>query len=693
MWPSGSGMEGPGSASPPPAALLHDLSLRVLSLLPPNALALDGRLSCKAAAQHYSAPHHRTACIRQPLPDHAAAAAVPPWWLEGAQGGLREVTFRRKLLLLSRAAASGCEANVEFALQLLQPHAFPELLHTDHYQCVLQQRQQCGALLRSHEYGIEGAVFDRYEATDVGRAAVESGLAHMLPSLEQRCPGLLDPGATLEAAAHCLDLAGLQAAWQAVSGRLRSSLEPHGADSPGTDIYQQEWGDRVHKAWCRITAAAARFPGPDAIAKMDWAGRQGLVYCPKGVLRADHDGAEDVCGAALASGDVARVRWVRQCGLEWKPWRALQKMMGYSHLDFVQRLEAEGGYLPPAGDEAWHNEKVVEAAASSPRDSLAKLRWLAEQGVALGVRRAVESACLGGVHWDNMEALQLLMEHWLLAREERDGSVPPRAIPYAVMGATVEAVSWLHQAGATLTDLLYPVAAGRGSVPFIWWLLEAGCPRGRFGLADIVHVWPCGTVADGERLVEVVRRLAEAGWPPEGEGGAELLTCAAQGDQPWLVWRALLELPPAGGVPCAAAKGAAATGCQATLEALVYLCVCESCSGEHDNSLYAAAAANGDRGTLACLLRMGVPLGDGVLTAAVRQGAPLPALRWLVEQGAPVGHREAEGLLGEAPCCSSAHYLSDAEWQQIRAWLRGLLGRGGQRGTGSQRRGVRRPGW
>ncbi len=689
-------MEGPDSSTPPSAALPHDVSLRVLSLLPPNALALDGRLTCKAAAQHFSAPHHRTAGTSQPLPRHADMTAVLSWWLEGAQAALQEVTFRRKLLLLSRAAASGCEANVKFALQLLQPHAFPELLQTDHYRRVLQQGQQSEAWL--HENGQVTAGFDKYEATEVGTAAVESGLARLLPSLEQRCPGLLDPGATLEAAACHLDLAGLRAACEVVGRRLRSSVQPRGADSPGLDLYRrQEGDDQVHRAWCRITAAAARSPGPDAIAKMDWAVALSLVHSPMDVLHANHYGAdaEDVCGAALVSGDVSRLRWLRQqFGFEWNSWRALKQMMRHSRLDFIRRLEAEGGYLPPAGDEAWHDEEVVEAAAGSPRDSLAKLRWLAERGAALGARCAVERACHGGgcVHWDNMEALQLLMEHWHLAHSADHGPVPADALPFAVMCATVQAVSWLHQAGGVLEDLLYPVAAGRGSAPLVRWLLEAGCPRGRFDVADIVHVWPCGTAADGERLVEVVRLLTAAGWPleREGEGGAQLLSLAAQGDQPWCVWRELLQLLPSGCVPFEAAMGAAATGCQATLEALVHLGTCKSCSGEHVNAWYAAAAANGDQGTLDCLRRLGVPLGDGVLTAAVRQGAPLPALRWLMEQGAPVGHQE-EDLLGEAT--RSSIYVSDTEWEQVRAWLQGLPGRAGgsgrpgDRGEGSSGKG------
>ncbi len=117
--------------------------------------------------------------------------------LEGAAAALQHLPFRCKLKTLSRAAESGCEANVELAWQLLQPHVFPELLQTSHY----------------NDFS--------HPARDVGSAAVSSGLAHLLPSLEQRCPGLLDPGRTLEAAARQCDLAGLQAAWGLLGRRLQ----------------------------------------------------------------------------------------------------------------------------------------------------------------------------------------------------------------------------------------------------------------------------------------------------------------------------------------------------------------------------------------------------------------------------------------------------------------------------------------
>ncbi len=139
----------------------RDLLFRILALLAPNDLALSGRLACKDAAQHFQRPQHCTAFLGQPLPSHVSAlvssslSSVPTpttaatatesfpdassWFLTSTEEALRQLTFRRKLLLLSRATASGCEANVELACQLLQPHVFPEVLQSNFCHTVLQR--------------------------------------------------------------------------------------------------------------------------------------------------------------------------------------------------------------------------------------------------------------------------------------------------------------------------------------------------------------------------------------------------------------------------------------------------------------------------------------------------------------------------------------------------------------------------
>ncbi len=116
------------------------------------------------------------------------------------------------------------------------------------------------------------------------------------------------------------------------------------------------------------------------------------------------------------------------------------------------------------------------------------------------------------------------------------------------------------------------------------------------------------------------------------------LVAAAQLGHPWPVWQALRELLPAQqrAVPPATAIAAAAAGCEATLEALVGPGVCEEHGAEPACLWYAAAAHSDDLGTLSRLMRLGVPLGEGVLAAAVREGAPVCAA-WLAGQRGGAG--------------------------------------------------------
>ncbi len=79
-------------------------------------------------------------------------------------------------------------------------------------------------------------------------------------------------------------------------------------------------------------------------------------------------------------------------------------------------------------------------------------------------------------------------------------------------------------------------------------------------------------------------------------------------------------------------------GCEALLELLLQQPGC-LLAGGRGRSPYVAAARNGDRATLAALRRLGVPWGavDVVVQAVRKERCRLDVVRWLVEQGAPVG--------------------------------------------------------
>ncbi len=628
-------------ARSPDGQLPADLRLRIISYLTPNEVALAGRLSCKDAAQRFSEPHHRNTqvLLGQPLPGHVVDTA---WCLEGAQAAMKQLTFRQKLLVPSTAAASGCEANVEFALQLLQPHVFPELLHTAYY----------------HSHVLKWVGW--HQRHDLGSAVVSSGLAHLLPSLAQRCPGLLDPGRTLEAAARHCDLAGLQAAWGAVGQRLLAGLEQPApnADHAGFGLDYDEWAP-IHRAdtqwiWRFMMAAAASVPtGDDTLAKMEWILEKSAGSC----LTVTY---YTVCGTAAASGDLARMAWMRDHGFPWGTADVLQAVMLQADLGFIQQLEQEGGYLPPPADErAWRSEVVVCRAAGLPRDSVAKLHWLAGRGATLGSWEALHAAAACG----NLEAVQLLAGQPGLgpAGAEGDEHLPSTILNSAVMSSSVPVATWLRQAGYPWCGGCWKTAFQQGDLPMVRWLLEAGCPRGQLYIESCLDEWPWGTPADSGRLVEAVRLLAAAGWPA-GWGGPDSCLGTAVRSQPNRVVVALRELF-AAEVPKYARPWAAHSGCEAAVEALVAPDMCKKYRGVAQAEVYTSAAKTGDRGTLECLVRLGVPLGEGMLAAAIRERAPVPALQWLVQQGAPRGGVE-EALQGVPP----------QRREMVGAWLRGLPG-------------------
>ncbi len=649
-------MEGNGRGAATDAlriCLPAELRLHILSLLPPNDLALGGRLSSKDAAQHFSELNCRTAHLRQTLPDHAVTAGQA-----SAQTALRQLTFRQKLHLPATAAASGCEANVEFALQLLQPHVFLELLRTD------------GGYTWAHSGAPSREGGENLPPTaDLGSAAVASGLAHLLPSLEQRCPGLLDPGRTLEAAARYCDLAGLQAAGEVLGRRLLSSIwekvlaeRAKHSETKAKDLAE------ANGVWQRIMVEVAGSSTPDALAKMALVLEKSNKYsrAGRGVLDAE------VWGAAAASGDLARLRWLRCYRVSWQSPGALEAALHRAGVDFLQEMEQQG-HLPPASQGGvWGSREMDRVAAGSPRDSAAKLLWLEARGALVGQPDAVVWAAGTG----NLEALQLLLDRRLRVHQQpAEDEYKMDLLDAASYGGHVPTAAWLLQAGWPLTPDCIESAIFRGNLPMVRWLVEAGCPRGELNVSDVVDNWPCRTAVDSWQLVEVLRLVAAAGWPSHEGEAPPPLDAAVMGNKPWPVWCVLRELLPSHpdrhrdgyGLPEYHVTYAARTGCEAVLEALVR----EGNRGAIE--WYTEAAGAGDRGTLEYVRGLGVPLEEGVLSEAVWSSAPLAALRWLAEQGGPVGEGEVQRALGAVPRC----YSRKQDRREIKAWLRGLQGRFG----------------
>ncbi len=84
-----------------------DLVRRVASLLPPNTVALDLRLTCRALALALPGPHHTTITLSQPVCPVAFASRWRP------PGATRCLTLRQRYHLLRLTAASGVVQNFD----------------------------------------------------------------------------------------------------------------------------------------------------------------------------------------------------------------------------------------------------------------------------------------------------------------------------------------------------------------------------------------------------------------------------------------------------------------------------------------------------------------------------------------------------------------------------------------------------
>ncbi len=511
----------------------------------------------------------------------------------------------------------------------------------------------------------------------MGSTAVAAGLAHLLPTLERRCPGLLDPTYTLVAAARHCDLAGLQAAWGLLRQRLRSTLQQ-------PDRYRKRAPEMCEAPdfWNEMLAAAAGSTTSCAIAKMEWVLKTGR---PSSTRTAQ----ARVCGSAAASGDLARLRWLRQRGFPWGTGEVLGAVLQHAEMRFILQLEQEGGYLP---FEVATHDGALECAAGAPKDSGAKVQWLVDRGALLQSMVLGDGAVLAAARHGNLEALQLLMEPALAHNAE--GMRTLGGVLRAAVGArSVPIAAWLHGVGCPLDGGLYSIACSKGDVPMLRWLLEVLCPlpgtdMGGLSISNVLALWSCRTIKDSYWLAEAVELMAKAGCPimEEGEGATQPLQAALEAKHPWPVWYALRGLVPPWGdrlLPSEAAD-AAATGCEAVLEELMQMGVWHQAVLEdvlHKGKLhesgsqlaaawYAGAAKNGDVGTLAVLRRIEVPLGVGTFEEVVRQGAPLSALHWLAQRGARASELELRNARGGGDRASYA-----GEVQEEEAWSGGLRNR------------------
>ncbi len=573
-----------------PTALLS----HTLSFLPPNERTLTARFICRDAAAALGDAEAHTASLSQPLPPHAV-----PWAVEAGQQHVRQLPFRHKLQLMCTAAASGSKVNLEVALALLQPSIFPELLQDIQHDC------------RWRAYHSEPAV-----------TAIEKGHPQLLGWLLHRCPALVHPPSVLVAAARHCDLAGLQAVWEQLQASSFSSCRQDSGLRPALTVSEMD--------------AAAGSAAPDAVAKMEWVMAESGGHCSLGM---------NVAAAAARSGDLGRLRWLRDRGYQFAEGRGwlLQWVLLGAGTSAVEWLVDEAGcsLLAPPEDqeEEMYWGGLVRAAAYSD-EGVSRVLWLQQRGVPIqrGFRSLLEAFGTMPVTAGEVRVVRFLQQRCGLGAEE---AMPPdrELTAGAAESGSISLVEELRQAGLEFDSRAYSLAGGRGDLAMIRWLaLEAKVPAGHVSLRDLIEQWPTRTPSHSRDLLQAVQVVVGEAGCREWDAGEVLLPAAARGELALVQYlqqqhKQRNESEPLPGWEVF--NAAASSGCEALLDWL---------AGQHRVRRglgYGSAATKGDKGTLAALRRLGVPWDAGFTVArAVREGCWVPVLRWLVEQGAPVGTGE-----------------------------------------------------
>ncbi len=595
----------------------------VLRHLPPNDKATTGRLICKDAAFWLGSVPDRTVDISEPLPAHVAASAQ-----RSAPPHLHGMPLQRKLLWLAAAAASGGGANVQVAWRALEPKLFPGLLQSNYYTALFP------------------------DAPDPGAAAVEAGHAQLVPQLLDLCPGLIRPTELLAAVAHHQELTGpygLQAMWdqlkraypqllpsilseQCILEAALSSKHPDAEDKVAWLVKHGTSGTRgvPWDSWYEPPYLAAQAGGLDRL----------VSFSSRFLGDGDDDDDDDDYGAGAGAGldilraalehcDVGSVQWLLDTGRCELPKDASYMRNGARFL-YRENLES------------W--ERLLSAAARSEIDGVPKMELLwhhvwpvdADWVFALPAQAAAESGrldCLRHLHDRAREAIMA----WNASTE---------LTVQAVKSESMEVVAWLRLQGYTFSCEALVEACSNGSLAMVEWLLQEAKvqPRGVDLGANVIAEWPYKQQGDSGRLLQAVKLLVAAAAstapvPAAAPGddadaprqwGTALPAAASRGDL-GLVRYLVEELQLQEELSAEVFSAAAGSGCEALLEWLVREQGCPVSGPD----AWVRAGRLGDRAVLECLLRLGVPWGQGLEKAVVEAGLPEPVLKWMEAEGAP----------------------------------------------------------
>ncbi|KXZ46013.1 hypothetical protein GPECTOR_48g445 [Gonium pectorale] len=279
----------------------------------------------------------------------------------------------------------------------------------------------------------------------------------------------------------------------------------------------------------------------------------------------------------------------------------------------VEWLEAQG--CP-------RDHKPAAAAAICPNDAAARLAWLRGRGYSLDGMMICSAARMG-----NLAAVQYLLSE-LGALE---GSLYSLATFYAAGNGHLEVLQALRLSlsGQQLLPSHYTAACA-----------IAAASSGH------LHVLAWLPLLEGWEWLGTNAQLLLAGGAESGS--VELLA--------WLVDHGCGEWS------CMASTSAAESGGEEALEWVV----AHGCPVKDDGSPYLNACRNGDLAMVRLLRRLEVPWGPaGRVVLEAARIALLPLLRWLLEEGCPVGDYEAAKVKAGERASGRAEALQLLEAQQL----------------------------
>jgi len=303
--------------------------------------------------------------------------------------------------------------------------------------------------------------------------------------------------------------------------------------------------------------------------------------------------SKDTIDAVIEQGDLPTIQWLRAEGCEWNEW-SLRKAARDGHLHILQWAYSVND---PVARRAFRLPQMVMAAAA--KGHFALVLWFYEIGTPFCENVSIFAAKYG--HWD--------IVFWLVLNQFPYN--PDYVLIYAAVQCQWRVIIWALSVFYTIpfdNKTIAAVSAGRGTVPFIRWLMREGFEyeekdllyqatlHGNFGVMTwLVDELKC---AFDERIFEAA---------------------AAGGDLAILEWLRARECPFSARVCIAAAKKANYEVINWAREQLG--CVLSS-------EVAATAAAEGHLGFLQWLLKEECPFNRKVKQLAIirRQKA---VIRWL----------------------------------------------------------------